>query len=120
MTGSDDNNSISDVVKQPAFIAGLGGACWIVLMGFSAWVYWRRKKRKGLSNYAGEEKGKKNQVEEEEINLHGSASTQSLKAGGAGPLPPRETAVAVDGAPSERPKEQNKGNIFSTDGNRPY
>ncbi|XP_075876403.1 roundabout homolog 2-like [Nelusetta ayraudi] len=52
MTGSDDNNSISDVVKQPAFIAGLGGACWIVLMGFSAWVYWRRKKRKGLSNYA--------------------------------------------------------------------
>lgn len=88
-------------------------------MGFSAWVYWRRKKRKGLSNYAGEEK-EKNQ-EEEEINLHGSASTQSLKAGGgAGPLPPRDAAVAVDGAPSERPKEQNKGNIFSTDGNRPY
>lgn len=53
MTGSEDNNSISDVVKQPAFIAGLGGACWIVLMGFSAWLYWRRKKRKGLSNYAG-------------------------------------------------------------------
>ncbi|XP_072769921.1 roundabout homolog 2-like isoform X3 [Nerophis lumbriciformis] len=52
MTGSEDNNSISDVVKQPAFIAGLGGACWIVLMGFSAWLYWRRKKRKGLSNYA--------------------------------------------------------------------
>uniref|UniRef100_A0A8C7YK96 Roundabout guidance receptor 2 n=1 Tax=Oryzias sinensis TaxID=183150 RepID=A0A8C7YK96_9TELE len=44
-------NGISDVVKQPAFIAGLGGACWIVLMGFSAWLYWRRKKRKGLSNY---------------------------------------------------------------------
>lgn len=53
MTGSEGNNSISDVVKQPAFIAGLGGACWIVLMGFSAWLYWRRKKRKGLSNYAG-------------------------------------------------------------------
>uniref|UniRef100_A0A7N8YCH8 Roundabout homolog 2-like n=1 Tax=Mastacembelus armatus TaxID=205130 RepID=A0A7N8YCH8_9TELE len=52
MTGSEGNNSISDVVKQPAFIAGLGGACWIVLMGFSAWLYWRRKKRKGLSNYA--------------------------------------------------------------------
>ncbi|XP_016897412.1 roundabout homolog 2-like isoform X2 [Cynoglossus semilaevis] len=52
MTGSQGNNSISDVVKQPAFIAGLGGACWIVLMGFSAWLYWRRKKRKGLSNYA--------------------------------------------------------------------
>ncbi|KAK5616712.1 Roundabout 2 [Crenichthys baileyi] len=52
MTGSEGNHSISDVVKQPAFIAGLGGACWIVLMGFSAWLYWRRKKRKGLSNYA--------------------------------------------------------------------
>ncbi|XP_030648056.1 roundabout homolog 2-like [Chanos chanos] len=52
MTGEEGNNSITDVVKQPAFIAGLGGACWIVLMGFSAWLYWRRKKRKGLSNYA--------------------------------------------------------------------
>eukprot|EP00063_Salmo_salar_P018783 XP_013993618.1 PREDICTED: roundabout homolog 2-like [Salmo salar] len=52
MTGAEGNNSISDVVKQPAFIAGLGGACWIVLMGFSAWLYCRRKKRKGLSNYA--------------------------------------------------------------------
>uniref|UniRef100_A0A8C1VGG1 Roundabout, axon guidance receptor, homolog 2 (Drosophila) n=1 Tax=Cyprinus carpio TaxID=7962 RepID=A0A8C1VGG1_CYPCA len=50
------NNSISeqitDVVKQPAFIAGIGGACWVILMGFSIWLYWRRKKRKGLSNYA--------------------------------------------------------------------
>ncbi|XP_031427689.1 roundabout homolog 2-like isoform X2 [Clupea harengus] len=52
MTGDEGANSITDVVKQPAFIAGLGGACWIVLMGFSAWLYWRRKKRKGLSNYA--------------------------------------------------------------------
>lgn len=74
MTGSEGNNSISDVVKQPAFIAGLGGACWIVLMGFSAWLYWRRKKRKGLSNYAGKKK------KERKINLHGSASTQNLKA----------------------------------------
>ncbi|KAJ3588698.1 hypothetical protein NHX12_009552 [Muraenolepis orangiensis] len=45
-------SSLSEVVKQPAFIAGLGGAVWIVLMGFSAWLYWRRKKRKGISNYA--------------------------------------------------------------------
>ncbi|XP_075765709.1 roundabout homolog 3 isoform X1 [Pelodiscus sinensis] len=42
---------ITDVVKQPAFIAGLGGACWVVLMGFSLWLYWRRKKRKELSHY---------------------------------------------------------------------
>uniref|UniRef100_A0A8C5N7R3 Roundabout, axon guidance receptor, homolog 2 (Drosophila) n=1 Tax=Gouania willdenowi TaxID=441366 RepID=A0A8C5N7R3_GOUWI len=46
-------NQITDVVKQPAFIAGIGGACWVILMGFSIWLYWRRKKRKGLSNYAG-------------------------------------------------------------------
>ncbi|XP_029699127.1 roundabout homolog 2 isoform X8 [Takifugu rubripes] len=50
------NNSITeqitDVVKQPAFIAGIGGACWVILMGFSIWLYWRRKKRKSLSNYA--------------------------------------------------------------------
>lgn len=52
------NNSITeqitDVVKQPAFIAGIGGACWVILMGFSIWLYWRRKKRKSLSNYAGQ------------------------------------------------------------------
>ncbi|KAG7223338.1 hypothetical protein INR49_015694 [Caranx melampygus] len=33
MTGSEGNNSISDVVKQPAFIAGLGG-----LVGLSSWA----------------------------------------------------------------------------------
>ncbi|XP_036379600.1 roundabout homolog 2-like isoform X2 [Megalops cyprinoides] len=52
MTDAEGNSSLSDVLRQPAFIAGLGGACWIILMGFSAWLYWRRKKRKGLSNYA--------------------------------------------------------------------
>uniref|UniRef100_A0A4W5KY34 Roundabout guidance receptor 2 n=1 Tax=Hucho hucho TaxID=62062 RepID=A0A4W5KY34_9TELE len=46
------NPNLTHRQGQPAFIAGLGGACWIVLMGFSAWLYWRRKKRKGLSNYA--------------------------------------------------------------------
>nr|XP_023683554.1 roundabout homolog 2-like isoform X2 [Paramormyrops kingsleyae] len=52
VSGGEEKSSLSDVVKQPAFIAGIGGACWIVLMGFSTWLYWRRKKRKGLSNYA--------------------------------------------------------------------
>ncbi|KAJ3588756.1 hypothetical protein NHX12_009610, partial [Muraenolepis orangiensis] len=42
---------ITDVVKQPAFIAGIGGACWVILMGFSVWIYFRRKKRKELSHY---------------------------------------------------------------------
>ncbi|KAI1903450.1 hypothetical protein AGOR_G00027320 [Albula goreensis] len=52
MTDAEGSSSLSDVLRQPAFIAGLGGACWVILMGFSAWLYWRRKKRKGLSNYA--------------------------------------------------------------------
>ncbi|CAF98600.1 unnamed protein product [Tetraodon nigroviridis] len=42
---------ITGVVKQPAFIAGIGGACWVILMGFSVWIYCRRKKRKELSHY---------------------------------------------------------------------
>ncbi|KAL2094464.1 hypothetical protein ACEWY4_009183 [Coilia grayii] len=45
---------ISDVVKQPAFIAGIGATCWLVLMVFSVWLYRHRKKRSGLSSsYAG-------------------------------------------------------------------
>ncbi|KAM4700840.1 roundabout homolog 2 isoform 7-T7 [Discoglossus pictus] len=54
ITGNNNSitEQITDVVKQPAFIAGIGGACWVILMGFSIWLYWRRKKRKGLSNYA--------------------------------------------------------------------
>lgn len=49
---------ISDVVKQPAFIAGIGAACWIILMVFSIWLYRHRKKRSGLtSTYAGIRKG---------------------------------------------------------------
>uniref|UniRef100_A0A8C1IDA1 Roundabout, axon guidance receptor, homolog 3 (Drosophila) n=1 Tax=Cyprinus carpio TaxID=7962 RepID=A0A8C1IDA1_CYPCA len=51
---SDENVSLSeqitDVVKQPAFIAGIGGACWVILMGFSVWIYCRRKKRKELTS----------------------------------------------------------------------
>ncbi|XP_008307323.1 roundabout homolog 1 isoform X1 [Cynoglossus semilaevis] len=56
-TGADENpltQQISDVVKQPAFIAGIGAACWIILMVFSIWLYRHRKKRNGLSSsYAG-------------------------------------------------------------------
>ncbi|XP_072369164.1 roundabout homolog 1 isoform X2 [Scyliorhinus torazame] len=48
------SEQISDVVKQPAFIAGIGAACWIILMVFSIWLYRHRKKRSGLtSSYAG-------------------------------------------------------------------
>lgn len=52
------SQQISDVVRQPAFIAGIGAACWIILMVFSIWLYRHRKKRNGLSSsYAGIRKG---------------------------------------------------------------
>ena len=54
----DTLSHISDVVKQPAFIAGIGATCWLVLMVFSVWLYRHRKKRSGLSSsYAGIRKG---------------------------------------------------------------
>ncbi|XP_061904069.1 roundabout homolog 1-like isoform X1 [Entelurus aequoreus] len=40
----------SDVVRQPAFIAGIGATCWLVLMVFSVLLYRHRKKRSGLSS----------------------------------------------------------------------
>ncbi|XP_055022954.1 LOW QUALITY PROTEIN: roundabout homolog 1 [Boleophthalmus pectinirostris] len=53
-SGNPLSQQISDVVKQPAFIAGIGAACWIILMVFSIWLYRHRKKRSGLStSYAG-------------------------------------------------------------------
>uniref|UniRef100_A0A8B9GRT9 Roundabout guidance receptor 1 n=1 Tax=Astyanax mexicanus TaxID=7994 RepID=A0A8B9GRT9_ASTMX len=57
----DTFSNISDVVKQPAFIAGIGATCWVVLMVFSVWLYRHRKKRSGLSSsYAGIRKGSQN------------------------------------------------------------
>lgn len=56
--GKDTLSHISDVVKQPAFIAGIGATCWFVLMFFSVWLYRHRKKRSGLSStYTGIRKG---------------------------------------------------------------
>ncbi|MCJ8739958.1 hypothetical protein PDJAM_G00053310 [Pangasius djambal] len=53
---NDDSSSLSEHIsalfRQPAFIATLGSACWMVLMGFSAWIYCRHKKRKELGHYA--------------------------------------------------------------------
>uniref|UniRef100_A0A8C4EBS2 Roundabout homolog 1 n=1 Tax=Dicentrarchus labrax TaxID=13489 RepID=A0A8C4EBS2_DICLA len=46
----DTLSQISDVVRQPAFIAGIGATCWLVLMIFSVWLYRHRKKRSGLSS----------------------------------------------------------------------
>lgn len=54
----DTLSQISDVVRQPAFIAGIGATCWLVLMIFSVWLYRHRKKRSGLSStYTGIRKG---------------------------------------------------------------
>uniref|UniRef100_A0A673B6W7 Roundabout guidance receptor 1 n=1 Tax=Sphaeramia orbicularis TaxID=375764 RepID=A0A673B6W7_9TELE len=46
----DTLSQISDVVRQPAFIAGIGATCWLILMIFSVWLYRHRKKRSGLSS----------------------------------------------------------------------
>ncbi|XP_041734387.1 roundabout homolog 2 isoform X3 [Coregonus clupeaformis] len=45
------SEQITGVVSQPAFIAGLGVASWLVLMGFSGWLYCRHRRRKELGHY---------------------------------------------------------------------
>ncbi|XP_016123947.1 roundabout homolog 2 [Sinocyclocheilus grahami] len=51
----DDSVSLSEqitgVVRQPAFIAGIGVSSWMVLMGFSTWIYCRHRRRKELGHY---------------------------------------------------------------------
>ncbi|CAG6001558.1 unnamed protein product [Menidia menidia] len=42
---------ITSVICQPAFIAGLGVAAWLVLMSFSGWLYCRHRRRKQLGHY---------------------------------------------------------------------
>uniref|UniRef100_A0A8C5N8P4 Roundabout homolog 2-like n=1 Tax=Gouania willdenowi TaxID=441366 RepID=A0A8C5N8P4_GOUWI len=42
---------ITSIIRQPAFIAGLGVAAWLVLMGFSGWLYCRHRRRKQLGHY---------------------------------------------------------------------
>ncbi|XP_068173248.1 roundabout homolog 2 isoform X2 [Antennarius striatus] len=45
------SEQITSVIQQPAFIAGLGVAAWLVLMGFSGWLYCRHRRRKQLGHY---------------------------------------------------------------------
>lgn len=45
------SEQIASVVQQPAFIAGLSVAAWLVLMGFSGWFYCRHHRRKQLGHY---------------------------------------------------------------------
>ncbi|KAM9801671.1 roundabout homolog 2 [Neosynchiropus ocellatus] len=51
---SDDlsiSEQITTVVRQPAFLAGLGVAAWLALVGFSGWFYCRHRRRKQLGHY---------------------------------------------------------------------
>lgn len=48
---------LAEMARRPAFIAGIGGACWLVLAGFGAWLYGRRRRRKELSHFTGKGTG---------------------------------------------------------------
>nr|XP_057935820.1 roundabout homolog 2 isoform X2 [Doryrhamphus excisus] len=45
------SEQITIVMRQPAFIAGLGMAAWLALMGLAAWFYCRHRRRKQLGHY---------------------------------------------------------------------
>ena len=45
------SEQITGVVRQPAFMAGLGVASWLVLMGISGWLHCRHRRRKQLGHY---------------------------------------------------------------------
>ncbi|KAM6234885.1 roundabout homolog 3 [Spheniscus humboldti] len=50
--GSSMAERLAEVARQPAFIAGVGGACWVILAAFAAWLYGRRRRKKELSHFA--------------------------------------------------------------------
>ncbi|KAK4809408.1 hypothetical protein QYF61_009663 [Mycteria americana] len=50
--GSSVAERLAEVAKQPAFIAGVGGACWVILAALAAWLYGRRRRKKELSHFA--------------------------------------------------------------------
>lgn len=51
--GSNMAERLAEVAKQPAFIAGVGGACWVILAAFATWLYGRRRRKKELSHFTG-------------------------------------------------------------------
>ncbi|KAM9255737.1 LOW QUALITY PROTEIN: roundabout homolog 3 [Cariama cristata] len=50
--GNSVAQHLAEIARQPAFIAGVGGACWVVLAAFAAWLYSRRRRKKELSHFA--------------------------------------------------------------------
>ncbi|NXY18328.1 ROBO2 protein, partial [Atrichornis clamosus] len=51
--GSSMAEHLAEVARQPAFIAGVGGACWVILAAFAAWLYSRHRRKKELSHFTG-------------------------------------------------------------------
>lgn len=51
--GSGVAGRLAELARQPAFIAGVGGACWVILAALAAWLYGRRRRKKELSHFAG-------------------------------------------------------------------
>ncbi|KAK2532696.1 hypothetical protein Q9233_005050 [Columba guinea] len=51
--GTSVAERMAAVVRQPAFIAGVGGACWVILAALATWLYGRRRRKKELSHFAG-------------------------------------------------------------------
>ncbi|KAM6400271.1 roundabout homolog 3 [Rhynochetos jubatus] len=49
--GTSVAEHLAEVAKRPAFIAGVGGACWVILAAFAAWLYGRRRRKKELSHF---------------------------------------------------------------------
>lgn len=45
---------LARVLREPAFLAGSGAACGALLLGLCAALYRRRRQRKELSHYTGE------------------------------------------------------------------
>ncbi|KAM6238354.1 roundabout homolog 3 [Porphyrio hochstetteri] len=49
--GTSVAERLAELARQPAFIAGVGGACWVILAAFAAWLYGRRRRKKELSHF---------------------------------------------------------------------
>lgn len=77
---------LAEMVRRPAFIAGIGGACWLVLAGFGAWLYGRRRRRKELSHFTGMDTGTALGVPDP---LAPSAHTRFLSLQPPSPMRPR-------------------------------
>ncbi|XP_033925510.1 roundabout homolog 3 [Melopsittacus undulatus] len=49
--GSSVAGRLAAVARQPVFIAGVGGTCWLILAAVAAWLYSRRRRKKELSHF---------------------------------------------------------------------